>query len=70
MTKTKRQFDLVDLVGNILAVALVLLLVYMMYALAFFFTDEALRRRQKKIDGCCAQCKDLSKKKGVSNEKK
>ena len=64
MTKTKRHFDLVDLVGNILAVTLVLLLVYMMCALTFFFTDEALRQRQKKIDGCCAQCKDLSKKKG------
>lgn len=25
---------------------------------------DALRERQKKIDGCCAQCKDLSKKKG------
>ena len=64
MTKTKRHFDLVDLVGNILAVTLGLLLVCMMCALAFFFIDEALRQRQKKIDGCCAQCKDLSKKKG------
>lgn len=69
MTKTKRHFDLVDLVGNIFAVALVLLLVYMMCALTFFFTDEALRQRQKKIDGCCAQCKDLSNKKGEKNEK-
>lgn len=69
MTKTKRHFDLVDLVGNILAVTLVLLLVYMMCALTFFFTDEALRQRQKKIDGCCAQCKDLSNKKGEKNEK-
>ena len=69
MTKTKRQFDLVDLVGNIFAVALVLLLVYMMCALASFFTDEALRQRQKKIDGCCTQCKDLSNKKGEKNEK-
>lgn len=69
MTKTKRHFDPVDLVGDILAVALVLLLVYTMCALAFFFTDEALRQRQKKIDGCCAQCKDLSKRKGVNNEK-
>ena len=69
MTKNKRHFDFVDLVGNILAVTLVLLLVYMMCALTFFFTDEALRQRQKKIDGCCAQCKDLSKKKGEKNEK-
>lgn len=69
MTKTKRHFDLVDLVGNILAVTLVLLLVYTMCALASLFTDEALRQRQKKIDGCCAQCKDLSKKKGEKNEK-
>lgn len=64
MTKTKRQFDPVDFVGNILAVTLMLLLVYMMCALTFFFTDEALRQRQKKIDGCCAQCKDLGNKKG------
>lgn len=68
MTKTKRQFDLMEFMGNACMVALALALIYGLVANAFFLTDDALRERQKKIDGCCAQCKDLSKKKGVNNE--
>ena len=64
MTKTKRQFDLIEFMGNACMVVLALALIYWLVAYAFFFTDEALRQRQKKIDGCCAQCKDLSNKKG------
>lgn len=64
MTKTKRQFDLVDFVGNALAVMLGLVLTYMLCFFVFYMTDSALRNRQKQIDGCCAQCRDLSKKKG------
>lgn len=69
MTKTKRQFDFVDFVGNALVVVLGLALIYTLCFFAFFMTDSALRERQKKIDGCCAQCKDLSNKKGEKNEK-
>lgn len=64
MTKTKRHFDLTDLAGNIFVIALVLSFIYMICAYAFFLTDDALRERQKKKDGCCAQCRDLSNKKG------
>lgn len=64
MTKTKKQFDFVDFMGNALVVVLGLVLTYMLCFFVFFMTDFALRERQKKIDGCCAQCKDLSKKKG------
>lgn len=69
MTKTKRQFDLMEFMGNACMATLALALIYGLVAYAFFFTDDALRERQKKIDGCCAQCKDLSNKKRVSNEK-
>lgn len=69
MTKNKRHFDFVDFVGNVLAVVLMLALIYTLCFFVFFMTDSFLRNRQKKIDGCCAQCKDLSNKKGVSNEK-
>jgi hypothetical protein len=64
MTKTKRHFDLVEFMGNACMVVLALALIYGLVARAFFLTDDALRERQKKMDGCCAQCKDLSKKKG------
>ena len=64
MTKTKRQFDLIEFMGNACMVVLALALIYGLVAYVFFFTDDALRERQKKIDGCCAQCKDLSNKKG------
>ena len=64
MTKTKSQFDLVEFMGNACMVTLALALIYGLVACAFFITDDALRERQKKIDGCCAQCKDLSNKKG------
>lgn len=64
MTKTKRQFDLIEFMGNACVVVLALVLIYWLVAYAFFLTDDALRERQKKIDGCCAQCRDLSKKKG------
>jgi hypothetical protein len=50
--------------GSACVVVLALAFIYMICAYAFFITDDALRERQKKIDGCCAQCKDLSKKKG------
>ena len=69
MTKTKRHFDFVDFMGNALIVVLGLVLTYMLCFFVFFMTDSALRNRQKKIDGCCAQCKDLGNKKGVNNEK-
>ena len=69
MAKTKRHFDFVDFMGNALTVVLGLVLTYMLCFFVFFMTDSALRERQKKIDGCCAQCKDLSSKKGVNNEK-
>lgn len=69
MTKTKRHFDFIDLMGNALVLVLTLALIYTLCAFVFFMTDSALRNRQKQIDGCCAQCKDLSKKKGVNNEK-
>ena len=64
MTKNKRHFNLVEFMGNACMVVLALALIYGLVAYAFFITDDALRERQKKIDGCCAQCKDLSKKKG------
>lgn len=64
MTKTKRQFDLMEFMGNACMVVIAGALIYGLVAYAFFFTDEVLRQRQKKIDGCCAQCRDLSKKKG------
>ena len=64
MTKTKRHFDLMDFMGDACMVALALALIYGLVACAFFITDDALRERQKKIDGCCAQCKDLSSKEG------
>ena len=64
MTKTKRQFDLMEFMGDACMITLALALIYGLVAYAFFITDDALRERQKKIDGCCAQCKDLSKKKG------
>lgn len=69
MTKTKRQFDLMEFIGNACMVTLALALIYWLVAYAFFVTDDALRERQKKIDGCFAQRKDLSSKKGVNNEK-
>ena len=69
MTKAKRQFDIMEFMGNACMIALALALIYGLVAYAFFLTDDALRERQKKIDGCCAQCKDLSNKKGVNNEK-
>lgn len=69
MTKTKRHFDLVDFMGNALTVVLGLVLTYTLCFFVFYMTDSALRNRQKQIDGCCAQCKDLSNKKGVNNEK-
>lgn len=68
MTKTKRQFDLVVFMSDACMVVLAGALIYGLVASVFFITDDALRERQKKIDGCCAQCKDLSKKKGVNNE--
>lgn len=68
MTKTKRQFDIMEFMGNACMVVLALALIYGLVAYAFFLTDDVLRERQKKIDGCCAQCKDLSKKKGADNE--
>lgn len=64
MPKTKRQFDLTEFMGDACMIALALALIYGLVAYAFFMTDDALRERQKKIDGCCAQCKDLSNKKG------
>lgn len=64
MTKTKRQFDLMDFMSNALIVVLGLVLTYMLCFFVFFMTDSALRNRQKQIDGCCAQCKDLGNKKG------
>lgn len=64
MTKNKRQFDLVVFMSDACMIALALALIYGLVACAFFMTYDALRERQKKIDGCCAQCKDLSKKKG------
>ena len=69
MTKTKRHFDLMEFMGNACMATLALALIYGLVAYAFFITDDALRGRQKKIDGCCAQCKDLSNKKGEKNEK-
>lgn len=69
MTKTKRHFDLMEFMGNALIVVLGLVLTYMLCFFVFFMTDSALRNRQKQIDGCCAQCKDLSNKKGASDEK-
>ena len=69
MTKTKRHFDFMDFIGNVCAVIFVLVFIYTLCFFVFFATDSALRSRQKQIDGCCAQCKDLSKKKGVNNEK-
>jgi hypothetical protein len=53
-----------EFMGNACMTALALALIYGLVAYAFFITDDALRERQKKIDGCCAQCKDLSNKKG------
>ena len=64
MTKTKRHFDLGKFMGDACMATLALALIYGLVAYAFFLTDDALRERQKKIDGCCTQCKDLSKKKG------
>lgn len=64
MTKTKRHFCFTDFLGNACMAALALVLIYWLVAYAFFITDDALRERQKKIDGCCAQCKDLSDRKG------
>jgi hypothetical protein len=58
MTKTKRQFDLMEFMGNACMATLALALIYGLVAHAFFITDDALRERQKKIDGCCAQCKE------------
>jgi hypothetical protein len=55
--------------GSACVVVLALAFIYMICAYAFFLTDDALRERQKKIDGCCAQCKDLSNKKGDNDEK-
>lgn len=69
MTKTKRQLDLMEFMGNACMVVLAGVLIYWLVAYAFFLTDDVLRERQKKIDGCCAQCKDLSKKKGEKSEK-
>ena len=69
MTKNKRHFDFGEFLGNACMATLALALIYGLVAYAFFITDDALRNRQKKIDDCCAQCKDLSNKKGVSNEK-
>lgn len=69
MTKTKRHFDFTEFLGNALMATLALVLIYGLVAYAFFITDDVLRERQKKIDGCYAQCKDLSKKKGIDNEK-
>ena len=69
MTKAKRQFDFTEFLGNACMATLALALIYGLVAYAFFITDDALRERQKKIDGCCAQCKDLSKKRGEKNEK-
>lgn len=69
MTKNKRRFNFVDFMGSACVVVLALAFIYMICAYAFFLTDDALRERQKKIDGCCTQCKDLSNKKGVNNEK-
>lgn len=54
MTKTKRHFDLMEFMGNACMVALAGALIYGLVAYAFFITDDALRERQKKIDGCCA----------------
>lgn len=68
MTKTKRQFNFVDFVGSACVVVLALAFIYMICAYAFFITDDALKERQKKIDSCCTQCKDLSKKKGEKKQ--
>lgn len=64
MTKNKIQFDIIEFMDNVRMIALTLALVYGLVASAFFITDDALKERQKKMDGCCAQCKDLSNKKG------
>ena len=64
MTKNKRHFDFTEFLGNACMATLALVLIYGLVAYVFFITDDALRERQKKIDGCCAQCKDLSNKKG------
>ena len=64
MTKTKRHFDFMEFLGNAFTVVFGLVLTYTLCFFVFYMTDSALRNRQKQIDGCCAQCKDLSNKKG------
>jgi hypothetical protein len=43
MTKTKRQFDLMEFMGNACMVVLAGALIYGLVANVFFLTDDALR---------------------------
>lgn len=68
MTKTKRHLDFVEFMGDACMATLALALIYGLVAYAFFLTDDALRERQKKMDGCCAQCESLGGKWSVNHQ--